>query len=188
PTTDIAFNYMYILNVGDNNTSYRLDAPEYEIVGTGYNAVYRRYQLTFIMPDNIKPESRILFGTHTVASGIDAFFRFRHPKLETGTIASPFETSYSMLEQRADSIALQVDDQESRMSNFTVDLDGIMGRVGDIEGDYIKQSSLEITPDYAQIGSMRIDGETVGSMLRVSPDGIDAIASAMRLSGDLFVD
>src|SRR5699024_10911837 len=52
-TTDIAFNYMYIINVGDNNTSYRLDAPEYEIVGSSYNVVYRRYQLTFIMPDNI---------------------------------------------------------------------------------------------------------------------------------------
>src|SRR5699024_1362635 len=187
-TTDIAFNYMYIINVGDNNTSYRLDAPEYEIVGSSYNVVYRRYQLTCIMPDNIKPESRILFGTHTVASGIDAFFRFRHPKLETGTIASPFETSYSMLEQRADSITLQVDDQESRIRNFTVDLDGIAGTVADIEGDMVKQSTIEITSDYAQIGSMRIDGDTVGSMLRVSPSGIDAVAEAMRLSGDLYVD
>src|SRR5699024_2835149 len=53
---------------------------------------------------------------------------------------------------------------------------------------YLKQSELEITPDYAQIGSMRIDGDTVGSMLRVSPDGIDAVAEAMRLSGDLYVD
>src|SRR5699024_3957178 len=117
-----------------------------------------------------------------------AYVRFGKPKLELGTIASPFETSYSMLEQRADSIALQVDDQESRISNFTVDLDGIMGRVGDIEGDYIKQSSLEVTPDYAQIGSMRIDGDTVGSLLRVSPTGIDMVAEAMRLSGDLLVD
>src|SRR5699024_5752486 len=133
--------------------------------------------------------TRILVGVSRDGErGGLAYVRFGKPKLELGTIASPFETSYSMLEQRADSIALQVDDQESRISNFTVDLDGIMGRVGDIEGDYIKQSSLEITPDYAQIGSMRIDGETVGSMLRVSPDGIDAIASAMRLSGDLYVD
>src|SRR5699024_1001270 len=85
------------------------------------------------------------------------------------------------------SIALQVADQESRSSNFTVVLGGTMGRVGDIEGDYIKQSSLESTQDYAQIGSMRIDGDPVGSLLRVTPSGIDAGAEAMRLSGDLFV-
>src|SRR5699024_3915715 len=102
------------------------------------------------------------------------------------TCALPI-SSYSMLEQRADSIALQVDDQESRIRNFTVDLEGITGTVADIEGDMVKQSSLEITPDYAQIGSMRIDGDTVGSLLRVSPSGIDAVAEAMRLSGDLFV-
>src|SRR5699024_8670677 len=68
-----------------------------------------------------------------------------------------------------------------------VDLEGITGTVADIEGDMVKQSSLEITPDYAQIGSMRIDGDTVGSLLRVSPSGIDAVAEAMRLSGELFV-
>src|SRR5699024_11671265 len=81
------------------------------------------------------------------------------------TCALPI-SSYSMLEQRADSIALQVDDQESRIRNFTVDLEGITGTVADIEGDMVKQSSLEITPDYAQIGSMRSEERRVGKECR----------------------
>src|SRR5699024_7177167 len=88
-------------------------------------------------------------------------------KLEKGDSATPFMNALSRVEQLADSFSVQV---------------------AELDGTYLKQSELEITPDYAQIGSMRIDGDTVGSMLRVSPDGIDAIASAMRLSGDLYVD
>src|SRR5699024_983679 len=87
-------------------------------------------------------------------------------KLEKGNSATPFMNALSRVEQLADSFSVQI---------------------AELDGDYLKQSELEITPDYAQIGSMRIDGDTVGSMLRVSPDGIDAVAEAMRLSGDLFV-
>ena len=87
-------------------------------------------------------------------------------KLEKGDSATPFMNALSRVEQLADSYSVQV---------------------AELDGTYLKQSELEITPEYAQIGSMRIDGDTVGSMLRVSPDGIDAVAEAMRLSGDLFV-
>src|SRR5699024_8113344 len=93
-----------------------------------------------------------------------------HPiqiKLEKGDTATPMMNALSRVEQLADSFSVQV---------------------AELDGTYLKQSELEITPEYAQIGSMRIDGETVGSMLRVSPDGIDAVAEAMRLSGDLYVD
>src|SRR5699024_10272053 len=84
-------------------------------------------------------------------------------KLEQGSTATPMMNALSRVEQLADSVSIAV---------------------SEIDGTYLKQSELEITPEYAQIGSMRIDGETVGSMLRVSPDGIDAVAEAMRLSGD----
>src|SRR5699024_7429469 len=87
-------------------------------------------------------------------------------KLEKGDSATPFMNALSRVEQLADSYSVQI---------------------AELDGTYLKQSELEITPEYAQIGSMRIDGDTVGSMLRVSPDGIDAVAEAMRLSGDLFV-
>src|SRR5699024_11090088 len=85
-----------------------------------------------------------------------------HPiqiKLEKGDTATPMMNALSRVEQLANSVSIAVTE---------------------LDGDYLKQSELEITPDYAQIGSMRIDGDTVGSMLRVSPDGIDAVAEAMR--------
>src|SRR5699024_7776493 len=88
-------------------------------------------------------------------------------KLEKGGSATPFMNALSRVEQLADSFSVQV---------------------AELDGTYLKQSELEITPDYAQIGSMRIDGDTVGSLLRVSPTGIDMVAEAMRLSGDLYVD
>src|SRR5699024_669846 len=88
-------------------------------------------------------------------------------KLEKGDSATPFMNALSRVEQLADSFSVQV---------------------AELDGTYLKQSELEITPDYAQIGSMRIDGDTVGSLLRVSPTGIDMVAEAMRLSGDLLVD
>src|SRR5699024_11000794 len=88
-------------------------------------------------------------------------------KLEKGNSATPFMNALSRVEQLADSYSVQI---------------------SELDGTYLKQSELEITPDYAQIGSMRIDGDTVGSLLRVSPTGIDMVAEAMRLSGDLYVD
>jgi len=210
---DMRFDYCYVMYPSASNQG--LPIPERRNTGETIagNIIYE-YELTFVS-NRSDENARLLFGGRTSAEGIDTSFRMRHPKLELGDRATPYHNAYSMFNQRADSIALQVDDQESMIANFTVDLDGIIGRVSDIEGDYItqsyiktfndsinavssrvsdvednyiEQSSIEITPDYAQIGSMRIDGDTVGSMLRVSPDGIDAVAEAMRLSGDLYVD
>lgn len=53
--------------------------------------------------------------------------------------------------------------------------------------DFLQMSGLEITPDYWQLGSTRIDGESVSSVLRGSPDSIDAIVSEMNLTGNLNV-
>src|SRR5699024_10423302 len=135
-------------------------------------------------------------------------------KLEEGSSATPFMNALSRVEQLADKVSIAVaeidgsyvtqselsvvsdsvdalvsktDGHDSQIGNLSVSYDNISGTVSDIEGDMVKQSSLDITSEYAQIGSMRIDGDTVGSLLRVSPSGIDAVAEAMRLSGDLFV-
>src|SRR5699024_8279509 len=53
---------------------------------------------------------------------------------------------------------------------------------------FLSQSDIKIRPEYAQLGSQRLDGDNIGSILRVSPTGIDMVAEAMRLSGDLYVD
>lgn len=53
--------------------------------------------------------------------------------------------------------------------------------------DFLQMSELKITPEYWQLGSTRVDGESVSSVLRGSPDSIDAIVSEMNLTGNLNV-
>ena len=53
--------------------------------------------------------------------------------------------------------------------------------------DFLQMSELKITPGYWQLGSTRIDGDSVSSVLRGSPDSIDAIVSEMNLTGNLNV-
>ena len=167
-TTSTGFRYMYLMNIGESNISHQLPNPTYEQIGTGTNAVYRKYKLTFTSPVGINPNTQILFGTNTVESNINAFFRFRHPKLEEGAVASPFKTSFSMLEQRADEISLAVQG---------IDLNGML-----------TQSDIRIDPGYVQLGSQRLGDNQLASIFRVSPNSIDAITERMVLNGDLYVD
>src|SRR5699024_11073499 len=107
------------------------------------------------------------FGT-TAQPGLDSWFFMRYPKLEVGTVPTPYFNAFSNLSQRADELSLAVQ--------------------GIDKSGFLSQSDIEIVPDYVQIGSQRLDGSNIGSLLRVSPSGIDAVAEAMRLSGDLYVD
>src|SRR5699024_10409586 len=54
-------------------------------------------------------------------------------------------------------------------------------------GDVLTQSDLIITADYWQLGSKRVDGDTVASVLRGTPGSIDAIVDEMNLTGNLNV-
>ena len=85
-------------------------------------------------------------------------------KLEKGAAATPMLNAISRIEQLANSVAIQVQG---------------------LDGDYLSQSDLEITPDYWQLGSMRIGAEDVSSVLRGSPDAIDAVVSEFNLTGNL---
>src|SRR5699024_1430670 len=89
-------------------------------------------------------------------------------KLEVGDKATPMLNAISRFEQLADKVAIQVQ--------------------GIDVSEFLSQSDIQIVPDYVQIGSQRLDGSNIGSLLRVSPTGIDMVAEAMRLSGDLYVD
>ena len=124
------------------------------------------YELTFTA-NNSDNNSSIIFGTKS-ETGADIRFFMRYPKLEVGTVSTPYFNAFSNLSQRADEISLAVQ--------------------GIGEQGFLNQSDIEIVPDYVQIGSQRLDGSNIGSILRVSPTGIDMVAEAMRLSGDLYVD
>src|SRR5699024_6916060 len=87
---------------------------------------------------------------------------------EVGNRATPYHNSFSNLTQRADELMLAVQ--------------------GIGEQGFLNQSDIVMRPDYVQLGLQRLDGSNIGSLLRVSPTGIDMVAEAMRLSGDLYVD
>src|SRR5699024_6939523 len=54
-------------------------------------------------------------------------------------------------------------------------------------GDVLTPSDLTITPDYWQLGTKRVDADTVASVLRGTPGSIDAIVDEMNLTANLNV-
>lgn len=138
-----------------------------EAIGTISGTTIYSNKITFKANASSKDAS-MLIGTKVKVLGEDTSFRFRNPKLELGDRATPYHNAFSNLTQRADEIMLAVQ--------------------GVGEQGFLNQSDIVLRPDYVQIGSQQIDGGSIGSLLRVSPTGIDAVAEAMRLSGDLYVD
>ena len=162
------FTYTFVLYSNSDNQSLPRptlkETKNVTVAGT-VRTVYV-YEITFTA-NNTDNNASILFGTNC-NSGEDIRFFMRYPKLEVGTVSTPYFNAFSNLSQRADEISLSVQG---------IDMSGLLS-----------QSDIEIVPDYVQIGSQRLDGSNIGSLLRVSPTGIDMVAEAMRLSGDLYVD
>lgn len=88
-------------------------------------------------------------------------------KLEVGDKHTESIGAISQLEQRADAIALTVQD---------IDLDGV-----------IRQSDVSVEPTGVTIGSAYLGENQLASMFRVMPNAIEAITEEMRLHGDLSV-
>ena len=163
-----AFNFLYVYYPGKNNQL--LATPKRKFIGTiGTGGVHEvaEYSVTFTARETDDLAS-ILIGTQNSATGQVVSIRVKEPKLEKGDRTTPYYNAFSSLTQRADELFLAVQG---------VDTSG-----------YLSQSDIVIRPDYIQFGSQRIDGDDIGSFLRVSPSGIDMVAEAMRLSGDLYVD
>lgn len=165
---DYDFSYMFMKY--SNGANQNIGKPRLvRIRPTTVAGVVRNvyiYELTFTA-NNSDNNSSIIFGTKS-ETGADIRFFMRYPKLEVGTVSTPYFNAFSNLSQRADEISLAVQ--------------------GIGEQGFLSQSDIQIVPDYVQIGSQRLDGSNIGSILRVSPTGIDMVAEAMRLSGDLYVD
>ena len=159
-------DYTFLTYRDSSNQSIWTSLKRKEL-GTINGATIYRNEVTFTA-NATSDTARMLIGTRVVNTGQHSTFRFRHPKLEMGTQATPYHNAFSNLSQRADEMMLAIQ--------------GI-----DVSG-FLSQSDIQIVPDYVQIGSQRLDGSNIGSLLRVSPTGIDMVAEAMRLSGDLYVD
>ena len=136
------------------------------IIGRINGANIKRYEVTFTA-ENTSDKSQMLIGTKVKTLNEKATFRFRYPKLEVGGIATPFNNSFTSMTQRADQIALMYQGLDDK--------------------GLLTNSSVNIGANGIQIGSTYVGGQNIGSILSVSPSGIDAVAKAMRLSGDLFV-
>lgn len=161
------FNYMYLMYRDSGGANQGSMTPVRKNTGqtVAGNQIYK-YTLTFTADRNYDKAS-VLFGTRTT-SGTDTGFRMRHPKMELGADATPYNNAFSSLSQRADELSLSVQ--------------------GIGERGFLNQSDIIVRPDFVQIGSQQINGDSIASLLRVSPTGIDVVAEAMRLSGDLYVD
>ena len=85
-------------------------------------------------------------------------------KLEKGSVATPMLNAISHIEQLANQVSIQVQE---------------------LDDTFLKQTDFKLTPDYWQLGAMRIGAEDVSSVLRGSPDAIDAVVSEFNLTGNL---
>ena len=111
--------------------------------------------------------ARMLIGTRVVNTGQRSTFRFRNPKLEVGSRATPFNNSFTGITQRADELYLMYQG---------------LGEEG-----FITQSQIKLDGKGVQIGSTYVDGSAIGSILAVSPTAIDMITDKLNLTGNLNV-
>src|SRR5699024_1506482 len=159
-------NYVFIIYPGEPKQSIWL-SNDRKVIGTLAGTTIYNNKITFTAEQS-SDSAQVLIGTRVITQGQRSTFRFRQPKLEKGNRATPYHNAFSNLTQRADEMMLAVQG---------IDMPG-----------YLSQSDIVIRPEYAQIASQRLDGSNIGSLLRVSPTGIDMVAESMRLSGDLYVD
>lgn len=154
-----SFSYTYLVNENGSNLFLGSANEQQAIDGSRRRSTWRFYA-------NFTGKARILIGTYRLNANEDARFSFKEPKLERGSERTPVLNAFSNIEQLANKIALQVQD---------------------LDGEYLSESDLQITPNYWQLGATRIGPENVSSVLRGSPDAIDAIVSKFNLTGNLNV-
>lgn len=154
-----SFSYTYLVNESGSNQFLGSANEQQAIDGS-------RRRSTWRFSANFTGKARILIGTYRLNANEDARFSFKEPKLERGSERTPVLNAFSNIEQLANKIALQVQD---------------------LDGEYLSESDLQITPNYWQLGATRIGPENVSSVLRGSPDAIDAIVSKFNLTGNLNV-
>lgn len=157
---NINFNYNYTYIINPNGTNHHL--------GIWTNRKHIRdniylYEWTF--DAEWTGAARVLIGSTTTA-GTDASIRFKEPKLERGSKRTPFLNAFSNIEQLANKIALQVQE---------------------LDGEFLTQSDIRIESGYVQLGSQRLGDDQLASILRVSPNSINAITDNLNLTGNLNV-
>ena len=153
------FRYTYI-TYDDYPNQFLGSHRSYEL-GNGV----KLYENTFVA--NHTGKARILIGTRTNGNNLDVEFRFKEPKLERGTVRTPFINAFSNIEQLANKIALQVQE---------------------LDGEFLRESDIQIRANYVQLGSKQLGDEQFASIFRVSPKSIDAIADNLNITGNVNIN
>ncbi|UBH16409.1 phage tail spike protein [Macrococcus armenti] len=79
------------------------------------------------------------------------------------------------------------EDAENRMTEIQSTADAVKIQADAISKDYVKQSAVITTADGIQIGSKIIKGDTLASVISVTPSNVDIITRVMRVTGDMQV-
>src|SRR5699024_9919082 len=127
-------DYTFITSVGNNSISSQGLGKSRKRIGSINGADIYKYVFTFTAPYTVD-NARLLVGTRTNGSGLDASFRFKAPKVEKGDRATAFHTSFSTFQQTVDEMSLTVQE---------------------IDGNAITESEVFVGTSGVQIGSTYI--------------------------------
>jgi len=100
-------------------------------------------------------------------------FTIENIKLELGSKATPY--------------SIAPEDAENRMTEIQSTADAVKIQADAISKDYVKQAAVITTADGIQIGSKVIKGDTLASVISVTPSNVDIITRVMRVTGDMQV-
>ncbi|GEM_PF-2233522 len=114
---------------------------------------------------------QIQFRTEKVEDELD--FDIYWIKIEKGSKATPY--------------SIAPEDAENRMTEIQSTADAVKIQADAISKDYVKQSAVITTADGIQIGSKVIKGDTLASVISVTPSNVDIITRVMRVTGDMQV-
>src|SRR5699024_7184222 len=155
----------FITSAGNTSISSQGLGKSRKRIGSINGADIYKYVFTFTAPytaDN----ARLLVGTRTNGAGLDASFRFKAPKVEKGSRATAFHTSFSTFQQTVDEMSLTVQD---------------------INSNSITESEVFVGTSGVQIGSTYIGDSEFASIFSVSPRTIDVVTKNMRITAEVAV-
>ena len=145
----------------------------------------------------LRPESQnsdgVYVGTFKWRAGStsNTFLRVYHMPSSVKDVVSSIDWVKLEYGNKATSWTPAPEDTDAKITKVSSDLEVEAGRieglVTDISKDYVKQSSVKVTSDRVTIGSTSIDGDTLSSVISVSPTAIDLISDKINVTGNVNI-
>ena len=100
---------------------------------------------------------------------------------------SATEASLTVQDEKISGLVSATDGHSEKIAGIEADADTIKQSVSDISKDYVKQSSVKVTSDRVTIGSTVVNGDTLSSVISVSPTAIDLISDKIDVTGNVNI-